>query len=551
MYRRKLVAAVVLTCLLGITLGGCKPPDAVDDRGAVVLPNPYPAADNSRLVVVDGKVGSPVLPYGDLFSEFTRLPLGHTQATGKGIRIAVIGTETKADFVYYAARESEVLVCPGLRAKPLEKVGIKVVAIEDFRQYPAEDLRKFVQECLAEGIAVTLESDLAETEEQAALANELEALGAVSVGRVTWQGTTYVGSQGLGKKTKGLNINVFAPGMLRSFGDDFHYSLYGVTGALTLVLEKNPIGPAELKTYLTDHSRGVWQMAEANGTMSGVRFIDKDPVTSQFIPNESPASTLFFYRQLDFARLLGVELTTSWNANMYNLPEAWKIARGNVDVALIDESVHPDAAAIKNNIAEIKTFGQAEVNGHFHGTAMAAALLTTAPAARIHMMLVNPGANESDRPKLICEALNCCVAQRIPVVSMSWGQDLASNPELVDAIRKARDAGTTVVWFWYPQAESGVIRSWPAWGGDNAMDRIGALDRFVQDDMFYPQEFSGGWSPTAPQVAGLIAMVKEVAPQAAPEQIRQLLSDHAAFKDAGGWYIPDMNAVLQAAMRTR
>lgn len=519
-----------------------------------LLANPYPALSRQQAEYAKGKVISPVLPYDDFFSLFTKLPLGHIKATGKGINVGVVGSDPLAGFIYFVAHEARVFTYQELSVEQCKQQLIRVVVVSDFRQYPAEKLREFAVGCLENHIVVVLQGDEATTESEIKLMNELEQQGVILVGQIQRQGVTYAytyengqeGTQAFNNRLREIPINIFAPNSFKDYETNSHYALFGTAGALAMVLENRTLNPAELKIYLATYSRNVWQSRSIDGTEFYFSDISTDSLTSEQIPR--PNSNIYFFKQLDLAYLLGVDPELPWNANIYNLTKAWEISRGNIDVALIDNGFHPKNPYIENNVVEAKAFGKQEWNGNFHGTSMARALLSVAPDARMHLLLADIFSPEVNmKSGNIIKALDYCIEKKIPVVSLSWASFFGQDGNLVEKINQARDAGITIVWFWYPgsEDEAGIIGSYFTYSSFN--DKLAAFDRFIEGDMYYPQEIHAGLSYTAPQLAGLCALLKAKNPDLSPQQVESILKS-SSLTLANGALLPDMYRALQSLM---
>jgi hypothetical protein len=522
----------------------------------------YQAIDYSTVEYKDGEIISPIMPYNDFYSLFSKLPLGHTKATGKGINIGVVSDswviKPISDAVYYTARDSEVYTSNLLSIKQLLKHSIDIVVIDNINLYEKEDIIQFVKDCNKENISVVIQGDIAQTDSEIELTNLLEAEGAITVGIVSRQGTTFdIGqnNEPYNRRLTEININIFTSGIFTDLDNtSYIHSLGSIGGALALVLEEKQLSPKELKSHLLENSRNVWQMHSPSEGKVVFQDINVDNVTSQYIPKQD--SSIYFYKILDFERLMDIKMAAPWVSNIYNAYRAWDISKGNVDVAIIDQGFHPDAPFLKNNITEAKVFGKEYWNGNFHGTSMAKALLTIAPEAKLHLLLAETPRNESGyRADYIIDALEYCIENKIPIVSLSWASYFSTDEKLINKIQEARDKGITIVWFHYPNNEAGIIKSTFTYFKDESYAKIifnkgysiSAFDRFIEEDMFYPQEISAGVSCTAPIVAGLAALIKEVNPELTPQEIEELLISNLSSNNTPRKTpaIPDMYDILK------
>jgi hypothetical protein len=135
------------------------------------------------------------------------------------------------------------------------------------------------------------------------------------------------------------------------------------------------------------------------------------------------------------------------------------------------------------------------------------------------------------------------------VVSASWAEWFNTNQKLLAAMRNAVDHGVVVSWFHYPHAYPGLLRPTFTYAtGGEAGRQLGFADRFLTDPPgFHPVEIEAGLSGTAPQAAGIAALVKSVNPKLTPEQIETLIVQNAT-PIGGGILIPDVYKTLVAAV---
>jgi len=113
------------------------------------------------------------------------------------------------------------------------------------------------------------------------------------------------------------------------------------------------------------------------------------------------------------------------------------------------------------------------------------------------------------------------------------------------AARDVVDHGAVLSWFHYPTVHPGLIRSrfvyWSATGAP-----LGFADRFLTDPPgFHPVEIEAGLSGTAPQAAGLAALVKSVNPELTPPQVEELMVQNATPLGVGV-LVPDAHKAVVA-----
>ena len=118
---------------------------------------------------------------------------------------------------------------------------------------------------------------------------------------------------------------------------------------------------------------------------------------------------------------------------------------------------------------------------------------------------------------------------------------------LLASIRATIDSGVTVSWFHYPEPYPGLLRPrfvFYQWGEDQS---TGFSDRcFLDPPGFHPVEIEAGLSATAPQAAGIVALVKSVNRGLTPEQVENLILKHST-PIGKGILIPDAYEVVAAA----
>lgn len=115
------------------------------------------------------------------------------------------------------------------------------------------------------------------------------------------------------------------------------------------------------------------------------------------------------------------------------------------------------------------------------------------------------------------------------------------------AARKAADSGVAVSRLHFPGPHPGVLRSsfTYAWWVEEPC--LGFADRFLTDPPgFHPVEIEAGLSGTAPQAAGLAALVKSVNPALTPAQVEKLIFENSDLIGANV-LIPDAFRIVQAA----
>jgi hypothetical protein len=152
----------------------------------------------------------------------------------------------------------------------------------------------------------------------------------------------------------------------------------------------------------------------------------------------------------------------------------------------------------------------------------------------------------SDLVTNIAKSFQYAAEIKADVASGSWAGWFNVNETLLAAVRQAVDSGVVVSWFHYPKAYPGLLRSGFAYGSFTDV-RLGFSDRFLTDPPgVQPVEIEAGLSGTAPQAAGLAALVKSVNKKLSPARIEKLILDNAT-PIGGGVLIPDAWKTVMAA----
>jgi membrane-associated protease RseP (regulator of RpoE activity) len=508
------------------------------------------------------KIVSRVLPYPDLNSFFIRLPIAHAAATGKGVKVAVLSlSEDKRvlSLLQEVAPRAEVVgrLCrsddldPSQIAVWLKQQSGRLAVIPDPPQWPPATLLALVKRLAAEKILAVVPSDLSEATDQIETINRLGALGALTVGRVD-RGSTVMERDEAKRQPFNRRIREIATDVFSTVGTvPTGHALDPVAtagGVAALVLEKWPeLSPAEVRERLLSGARHVWQ----GTSIESGQWLEPsvDPITTAYKPKDEQA--IFRFRVLDAAGALGVDTDIPWFLNMLNCQKAWEITKGRgVVVVVSDQGFHLKHPELASHIQSTKHFGPVAFERpeqHFHGTDMSRILLAVAPEVRLVPVLCSGSSFEALATN-ITESFRYATELKAEVVSASWAGYFNTNAALVAAARDAVDHGAVLSWFHYPKVYPGLLRSrfvyW-AWEGAS----LGFADRFLTDPPgFHPVEIEAGLSGTAPQAAGLAALIKSVNPKLTPRQVEDLMVRNATPIGAGV-LIPDAHKAVLAALK--
>jgi hypothetical protein len=512
------------------------------------------------------KIVSRVLPYPDFISLFIRLPIAHAVATGQGVKVALLqssGDPVASWLVQNVAPRAEVTVftCAtnelgdGAFREQLDRAGCRVALIPDVPNWPAPALLQLTRHLIARNVFVVIPSDLSEEAGAVGLVNKLEQAGALTVGRVNRQSTLAAraggdreGSKPFNKAICALHTDVFS-----AVDDSTMLDVAPVAtaaGVAALAFEKWPgMSPAEVRGKIVAGARSEWQASSVeSGRWQG--GVSVDPVTTRYEPTDEKA--VFRFLVLDAAGTLEVDTEIPWFLNLLNCQKAWEITKGKGALVVVsDQGFHIKHPALVPSIQATEHFGPLTFEApeqNFHGTDMSRILLAVAPEVRLVPILCSGTSHgaKGDLAGNIAKSFRRAVELKADAMTASWAGWFGDNEDLQAAVRDAVDHGVAVSWFHYPKPYPGLLRSrftYYGWGGAH----LGFADRFLTDPPgFHPVEIEAGLSGTAPQAAGIAALVKSINPKLTPKQIEELIVQNAT-PIGGGVQIPDAYQTVLAA----
>jgi hypothetical protein len=180
---------------------------------------------------------------------------------------------------------------------------------------------------------------------------------------------------------------------------------------------------------------------------------------------------------------------------------------------------------------------------------MSRILLGVAPEARIIPVLCS-ARTMLGLPQRIAKSFDFAAEQKADVITASWSARFQNDETLIAAVQNAAASGVCVSWFHYPQSDPRILRSSFTYAWWEEEPRLGFADRFLTDDPpgFHPVEIGAGLSGTAPQAAGLAALVKSVNPKLSPAEVKRILFENSD-SIGGALLIPDACRIVRAAQR--
>ncbi len=508
------------------------------------------------------RIISRVLPYPDFVSLFIRLPIAHAAATGQGAKVAVVQRakdSTVTSLIEQVAPDAKISThSPDARQHDISSLcaqvietSSRVIVVPDPEAWPNDVLTKLAETLIAADRIVVVPSDLSEEMDAIATINALHAMGVLTVGRLNRQSIVMKGGRSEAKPfnphIRKIETDVFSTVGLEPRTDP-RTPTASVAGVAALVLEKWPdLTASEVRQRIVDGARRGWQ-ATSIETGQWRPSSTVDPITTQYVPTDEEA--IFRFGVLDAAGALNVDTEIPWFLNMMNCHKAWELTRGQgVTVVVTDQGFHIKHPELVGHIKTTKHFGRRTFDSpgqNFHGTDMSRILLSVAPQAEIIPVLCS-ARTMADLPPQIAKSFEFAAEQQADVITASWSGRFQKDEALLAAIQKATAGGVTVSWFHYPRPDPNILRSSFTYAWWEREPRLGFADRFLTDPPgFRPVEIGAGLSGTAPQAAGLAALVKSVNPQLSPAEIKQIMFENSD-PVGGAVLIPDAYRIVKAA----
>lgn len=487
---------------------------------ATDAPPPSPSFENDR---------QRVLPSPHMAPTLVRAPVAWLRSSGAGVIVAVTQNHDEdlalVNLIAPDATVEPLEVNKSMRVgnNPLSELfqerGIQILVILSPEDYPSRILRAAVSELIRSGIVVFVNGDLENTERDVDLINELETVGAITVGRLDPTGRPP--GQSLSKR----QISLFAP-----YGSRFnHGAVLTTAGVGALVLAAEPgLSPEALKQRLVSTADEMYLGSDLSTGRWDIGNVHVDSKTG----NYTPSDRAFRFRRVNAAQAVGVGLEQRWPINALNAPLAWETATGKgIKVAVLDQGFHVDNPVFKGHLVDRATFFPGQDFGgyqNFHGTAMSKIVLAVAPDASL--VFLHHGEHYEQMDLVIqayADAIDYAVENGVDVITSSAGP-WPNTPQVHAAIDRAIEAGIVFVWFHYNGPNDAVIR--PGFFWDPRWE-VGAFDRFFDSDK--PSDLEGGLSNTAPQIAGIAALILENEPDLSPLAVKQRILQTATVLPGG------------------
>ncbi|MBN2325603.1 MAG: hypothetical protein JXR73_00520 [Candidatus Omnitrophica bacterium] len=508
------------------------------------------------------QIVSRVLPYPDFLSFFMRLPVAHAAATGEGVRISILqmDSDDRVSATVRMAAPNAVIQFHACRQSPkqpldlLEEMGReapKIVLIPDPPQWDGEALLSLARALIEIDALPVVPGDLSAEEEDIGVIQRLHELGCMTIGRLSWQSSLMDDAgKPFNKQIQSIPIDLFTTQGIRDAPADAAAS---AAGAAALVREKRPDQTAsEIRQILLQGSQRVWHMKSIQGE-NHFSNIEQDPATGKFKRKNKEA--FFEFNILDAPAALGVDTEIPWFLNALNCQKAWEITQGeNAVAAVTDQGFHIHHPRLKDSIIQTAHFGPRTFdspNMNFHGTEMSRILLAVAPKAKLIPILCSADSiqNREEYGRNIAESFRYAAGEQADVISASWAGWFNTDENVIQAIQDAVDRGVTVSWFHFPDAHPGVLR--PSFNYSSHGEGLGFFDRYMFGEWeTWPVDLSCGLSNTAPQAAGIAALVRSVNPDLTPAGITDLIQRNST-PIGKQIFIPDAYEIVKQAKEMR
>lgn len=360
-------------------------------------------------------------------------------------------------------------------------------------------------------------------------------------------------------------VDIFA---LYHFIDSFQYmkfdalikesleeSAYLVAGVSALLISLNPhMSPIQIKQQLREKGRKIeWVIIEpqkwAYPTWMG--WVN-DEVEDYIKKLKNPG--IFKSSCLDAGMVLGLDALVEgqWCYQVLNVKKAQQLATGKrVTVAILDWLFKEDAPSLKGRIVKPGSVVEEPIFGlqkAGHGTWMANELVKVAPDVKIMPIRFIPSDKTSnyqknEYPKNFLKGINYAIRNGADIISISFPKLHDDWQEKLDkAIKKASGAGVTIVYIHYYGNRKDIVVSNFIEYTTTKKDHIYVIGTGFLNESSFP--LCWGVSQTAPIVAGVIAMMKELKPGLKPIEIREILLQ-AGRPIEGGYKVLDAFKALQ------
>jgi len=331
---------------------------------------------------------------------------------------------------------------------------------------------------------------------------------------------------------------------------DIEGSAYLAAGTAALLKSKFPeMSPEQIKRTFREKGRKVYRIhvdIEWEGNKERIDYpaklskesIKEYQIDLKWYKKEHPEFNPkieeivdFEFNCLDASLILGLEPMNDgqWAYQVLNVTEAQKIATGKgVIVAILDHMFDKEDESFQDRLVrptsvlqDAPIFDPKTRAGH--GTWMARLLIKVAPDVKIMPVRICGNGIYGDA-ELYIKGIEYAIENGADIVSLSHQAIPREKQQDLDrAIKKATEKGVTFVYIHYQGKRKDVIVTSPIefanrYNKNNKIFVIGT--NFINESSF---PYTWGISQTAPMVAGVIAMLKELNPELTPFEIKKIL----------------------------
>ena len=318
-------------------------------------------------------------------------------------------------------------------------------------------------------------------------------------------------------------------------------SSYLVAGAAALLRSLKPaLTPKEIKEIFQNRGRKIlWMISDVKWT-GGEDWQRAWPVLNRDVlkrqeeklkKNGHRIVEVLERNCFDAALTMGLDPMgyAEWCLKALNIDQAQKMATGKgVIVAILDHMFKAEDPSLKGRIFKAGSvlegapvFEPEESLGH--GTWMARDLVLVAPDVKI-MPVRFCGQGRYGDPELYIKGIEYAVREGAHIISISH-QAIPEErqADFDEAINKAAEKGVVVVYIWYQGSRDDVVATKPIEFAPffTRQDNVYIIGTNFINKSSFP--FTWGVSQTAPIVSGVIALMKELAPDLKPAEIRRIL----------------------------
>lgn len=497
-----------------------------------------------------GKQYERILPTSNYFLNANRVPIAWEITKGKGVKIAIICSKKMAklssDWAKSIVPEVEIFVyevpiseqsgeCVKSIKKAVEdKSDVIVIEPNIFNEYDkiADEMSAAVKKNISVIIPVDNCGGAAEQSRINGLINKIEPLGVITTATTVEKDESRNSIKSI-DYYKDLQVNIFttAEGAWENYEPASMLSAVTVGATAALLKSKNHnYTPAEIKKIMLDSARNVWACVSQDDDNKDWEFI---ALSEKDLKKYNPKK-YYNYKVLNIGKAVNSACDIDWLTNSINVSYLQKLATGKgITVAILDSYFKKDDPGLKDRIVfpgSVVQNGKLFTEFAAHGTWMAQTLVGIAPDVKIMPVCYSTGDVNPDsaaRDDNLIKAIYYAIEHKADIISYSSRTILKEKiAEFDKALAEAVKAGIVPVFIHYngdiPEVVSpGAVEGEPE--REYSVFVLGASNDWKD----VPWTMSV--SDTAPAVAGVIALMKELNPKLTPAEIKKRLLEATAL----------------------